>query len=460
MHESELQIGDILFFMNASGFPDHVAIYAGLRDDTHFITHAVSDPYFSIMTTRLKPDIRPYQVYRCKDTSLALQTATRMRIWAEHQIPFSIEKHDLHLTLMDLPKLCHPKTGGTEQANLAASSFASHFYRYIEYAAHPQMPEFPHQDKPLEGMFCSEAITAALNVETLKQMNAVKSLAEMEIDWISDRIDSSYIKAWASKAPSSQQPSAQYLAYQAGLQAENEYPFGELPSNSQRGSDGPFLPSIAAWRYNYYGPIENFISRYLSDEKFVLPLDSKITTPFAMLAYFAQHPNHWLDCGKLDPEPVEYPLADLELKKQEWIDYVTKLFNDAKEKKEDILANCLLHPEIPFTFKIPSPVKRPRSLSVDSTSNTLLSPSSRSQIEKYNGVVAYTSPQKPTVSPQQNTVVRAIPFPSLGDDEVFYDSNKLLTAYKTSIKRQLDFDNVPEDDEMLRKEFASQLGFK
>lgn len=62
MTPEELQIGDIIFFMDASAIPIHVAIYAGMRHNVHYITHAVTGSYKSIITTRLKSDDFPYKV--------------------------------------------------------------------------------------------------------------------------------------------------------------------------------------------------------------------------------------------------------------------------------------------------------------------------------------------------------------------------------------------------------------
>ncbi|MDI1352790.1 MAG: hypothetical protein PSV35_08530, partial [bacterium] len=103
-----------------------------------------------------------------------------MRSWEEHRVPFSKEIHNLHIAIKD--KFDHPKTGGQLQLSLAKEYFAPNFYRYIEYAAHPEMPYFP-KDKNTKGMSCCEAITAVFNVQKLLMFNIIKPDIKV---WCSD----------------------------------------------------------------------------------------------------------------------------------------------------------------------------------------------------------------------------------------------------------------------------------
>lgn len=359
----DLQKGDVLFFMESGGASHHVAIYNGKYANTHFITHAVSHPYYTVMTTRLKPEHFPYRVFRPASLALGAQAAARMRIWAEHQVPFSEEKHSLYETICDMKGTCHPKTGGKAQSELAQKYFAANFYRYIAFAAHPNMPYFPHSSEQTQGMYCSEALAAAFNIQQLLMLHAVKSCKELNTVWVSDNISPTLLKPLLKKIPREFKPSTEYFKYLETSRSENEYSFGSLPSNEEQ-PDENFLPSVFAWRYDKYGRIEKFLESY---KGFYLPFDSKLATPWAILTYFEDHPEQWKDLGKLTVEPTDYPLEKLEENKREWQTYVSKLFADAEQKQLSIRQSGRKHQDNSTDLLTRSPIKSKlkRSLSTE-----------------------------------------------------------------------------------------------
>jgi len=395
MNPNKLRVGDILFFMDALGVPNHVAIYAGFRANTHFITHAVTDPYYSIITTRLKPDDFPYRVFRCKDLGLAAQTAFRMRTWAEHQVPFSLEKHDLHFNIMDKPGFSHPVTGGEAQRNLAQSLFAANYYRYIEYASHPSMPYFPHP-KNTQGMYCSEAITAAINVEKLIALDAVKSTKETH-GWVSDHTSSTVLDKLLALLKI-KSISKRYRDYLESSRSKDAYqPYGELPSNTKV-DEIPFLPSIAAWRSSNCS-VEEFVDTLLESNRFELPLDSFSATPWAMMSYFQAHAEHWEDMGTLLMPKVRYPLAKMETDKAAWRSYVQSLFEQAQEKQNSLRTACSSQLDL-LEFEVQtSPVKLRRTRSCAELNDLLAQEQEAidllTETTKHHSVVMLTSPTKP-----------------------------------------------------------------
>lgn len=332
LQEDDLQVGDIIFFMGYGQIPAHLAIYSGKKEDTHFITHGVSDPYYSMMTTRLKTEHYPYRVFRSKDFNLAAQTAYRMRVWSQHQVLFSKEKHDFRLNICETNGFDHPKTGGEALCKVAEKYFAPNFYRYIEYAAHPDMPFSPSSKL---GMTCSEAIVAAFNMQYLISINAINTPDQ----WVTDNMPLDYINSYITQLPKHKKPSQRYINYLQSSHSIDEYPFGKLPSNLCL--DEPhFSPAIAAWNYTKYGKIEFFLDKHA----FPLPLDAKITLPWGLMTYFLKHPEHWLDVGTLIVQPKQYAQEKIEANKEAWRHYVQILFDTAQEKQQSV-NNYLAQPQ-------------------------------------------------------------------------------------------------------------------
>lgn len=427
MLEDELMIGDVIFFIDSNGIPHHVAIYAGKREDTHFISHAVSAPYYSFMTTRLKPEFYPYRVFRPTNTALGISTAIRMSIWSKYQVPFSEEKHTAYEDLCDNAKMTHPKDGGHAQQAFAAKYFDRNFYRYIAFAAHPSMPYYPEEE--MEGMRCSEGLTAAFNVETLLTINAVRSCAELNTKWVSDQIPLDEIASLIKKVPNYMAPSSNYLEYINYSHHQNEYEFANFPSNLKL-HKFQCIPSILAWRYEVYGRIEHFIEHY----DFPLRLDSKISSPWAMMYFFQQTPNHWIDLGNLAIEHKFYNLEALEADKEKWREYINNLFSDAIERQQMLCSTFGAHSPIsPSQLLSSSAPCRSRSASVGEPMMSLLETqhvSSTASTQTYEAVLPFVSPTK-----------------------IYEATTRTFTPGFKRAKRILDFDSSPENSSKIVNNF-------
>lgn len=345
MQESELEIGDIIFFTDSFGNPEHVAVYNGKQGETHFVTHGVTGKYHSIMTTRLTANDKeeegdmPYHVFRPATLELGIAIAHRMRVWGTHNIPFSKEKHELYSEIIDRRDCARPGMPGLlAQQQLAEKYFSPNFYQLIEIASHPTSPYFPHlEEHNIEGMYCSEALTAAINVEYLLSMHAVKSCNDLNLAWISDNTDQEMIEQYAAALPQEFKPGQEYADYIQRHHSQTPYEelHTQLSFNSRKVLE-KFPPSFIAWNYPVYGSIEKFAKQSGSP----LPLDPTLATPGAMFAYMCNHPEMWNDMGHVTIQNREYPFEKLEADKTVWRKYVTNLFESGQKNKEHLRNRC------------------------------------------------------------------------------------------------------------------------
>ncbi len=366
----QLEIGDIIFDVDYAGVPLHVSIYAGKKDGHHFVTHAVTSKYNSVMMTRLQPDHYPRRIFRCKDATLALNVALRMGRWAYFQIPFSERKHNRHLTILDVPGFSHPVTGPEAQCEYAESQFSENFYRYIAYASHPDLPFYPHQN--MDGFYCSEAIVAAFQVETLLMVNAVKPQGNV---WVADKNDGISM---------AHEPEG-YRRYVASMPVEI------MPSQMET------APSYQAWQSDLFS--EDIQSFAQTSACFLLKLDSEVAGRAAMFAYFLKHEESWTDCGTMDVEPMDkIPFEDDANQKDKWRNYTSLLFSSASSRRSTILKVSLgaTHPPeeeraMPRSLSLPD-----LSLLYISEAETLEERAARARVAQLN---KWASPTKPHASP-------------------------------------------------------------
>lgn len=397
--ESDLLIGDVIFFMNSLGQPHHVALYAGLRENIHFITHAVSNPYNSMMATRLKESEYPYRIFRCKDFNLAVQAACRMNSWVKSGLRFSHEKTDgIYSNFVDTYPMCHPKIGGNAQAVEGRKNFPLIIYRYIEMASHPKTPFMVNHEQN-EGVRCSEALVMAFNIETLLQADAVKSTKQLGVNWISDKttLEPELIQEKFS-------PPSEYWSYYEKRNNINEYaPYGVLPENNVK--DGYCPCSLLAWNYDLYPYIQEFVKSY----PFSLPMDSTIATSWALLTQMIETPNLWEDMGDLNVAIVNHSVDELEKNKNQWKKYVTDLF-DKRKNEETLFFSQIKSLSETSEFKFsPTKVKgRARAVSESSGDST----NERDMLlEKKNQVLIHraykhTSPEKIIISAEEPVTTR------------------------------------------------------
>tara|TARA_R110002110_G_scaffold415807_1_gene656437 strand:- start:49889 stop:51187 length:1299 start_codon:yes stop_codon:yes gene_type:complete len=398
----DLLPGDIIFFMNSFGQPEHVAIYSLFKDNTHFISHAVSEPYNSMMMTRLKNTDYPYQVFRCTDFNLASRASKRMFYWVNNGLPFSHQKHDdIYANFIDARGHCHPKNGGTAQCETAAGKFADNFYRYVGMASHPGFPYKINEDSNYsEGVYCSEAVTLAFNIEEILNIDAVYSVKDLSVEWVSDKTSSA---AEVERF----NPSARYKQYYAGANSRFQYAeFGQIKSNEL--SDGAYPCSLAAWRFDRYGEIEKFVDEY----KFHLPLDSTIASPWAVMAWMTQNPHLWQNLGEMVVPKIAYPLEKLESMKEAWRQYTIGLFAKREDNKSKFTLSRSVDGASPLTddslVSALSGLTLTRSKSSDDIRSVLAESdeeTQRSDIERVaeevisRRVAIFATPHKPTSKP-------------------------------------------------------------
>jgi hypothetical protein len=382
MTPDNLLVGDLLFFMNSLKQADHVAIYSGKKDNTHFITHAVSEPYNSVMTTRLKAVDLPYRVYRCLDLNLSYQVTHRMLSWVKVGLRFSHEKTDsIYSGFTDSRAMCNPVTGGQAQLEHIMRDFPIIFYRYIAMASHPEIP-YMINDQQNEGIRCSEAIAMAFNIETLLHADAVYSTSTLNVPWVSDKIH--YNVADINKRFS---PHDNFWRYAERCNDPNEYePYGVIPENAIK--DGTYPCSLYAWNFNRYPSIEAFIEQY----PFALPVDSKLATALALMTHMQNQPTQWQDLGELTVPVINYEHSELETQdhKSAWKQYVINLFS----KRADVYTQfsnrlnesdkTLLSPDSYFTPILPRRHLRSNSNASSSSSSSSSSNSSSSSSSSSN----------------------------------------------------------------------------
>lgn len=94
MHPSELQLGDIIFFSTKHNAPDHVAMYTGMIDGEHYVTHSIINDTPGLQTTVLK-DGQRLDVFRPANAELGTRAAQRLLAWAKYRIPYDSRRANL-----------------------------------------------------------------------------------------------------------------------------------------------------------------------------------------------------------------------------------------------------------------------------------------------------------------------------------------------------------------------------
>ena len=184
--DSELKTGDLVFYLNSAGVPEHIAVFANHCNGVPYVIHATSHPYYSVMLTHLKPELdNQYCVMRPNNTNIAFAAVGILSRWVEHQVRFATtKKRDALVNPLDAMGgfLDNPRTEeiGRIQEQYGKASYLVNYAYYLEMAnALPLIP------KPEEGMVCSETIVAAFNIALLiMHEHCVKTL--YGYDWTSN----------------------------------------------------------------------------------------------------------------------------------------------------------------------------------------------------------------------------------------------------------------------------------
>ena len=321
---SDLLAGDLIFSLNSLGAVEHVAVYAGIKDQRRTIIHAVSGRYNSIMRTLLKPiqiGQRPYQVYRNKNFRLAGSVKHRMGVWSEQVIPYDAKAADFVTKMDESLDFWDPsmRSGTSRLLEYSKEMSKINFYRRIKFAArrnNPIYPERVEKGKSGKGLRCAEAVILAYQIEELTSF--LKPLEKFkDFGWISDK--HSVPRDVAS------QFSVGYCSYQERLCQAQEYKVVNEFKNERR-KELSFQPSWVAWDFEKAGPIEDFINHFDS----VFNLDAKISNAAVLYLYLQEDGDHWSSLGQLNE--VE-PLVLTEEEKKKWPLDVDYLFQEADRAK-------------------------------------------------------------------------------------------------------------------------------
>lgn len=168
MTHNELKIGDLIFYLNALGAIEHIAIYIAEKDTVPYVVHAVSAPYYSIMLTQIKPADPgcSYRVMRPINHELALVAAGILLRWVEHQVPFATqEKRNALVNFLDnRGGFDNPRAGKVQEPH-GKKTYRSTYLQYLDMAN--ALPYIPQEAGEIKGLFCSEAIVSAFNIALL-----------------------------------------------------------------------------------------------------------------------------------------------------------------------------------------------------------------------------------------------------------------------------------------------------
>lgn len=186
MLESELQIGDLIFFLDTLSNAEHIALFVSMKDDVPYVIHATSAPYYAVMLTRLKPaDIGcAYRVVRPIHKNLALIATGILFQWVEHLVPYaSREKFDAIMNELDQKGgIDNPNAGIVQEAH-GKATYESNYAQYLIMAN--SLPYIPHEEGKIKGLRCAETIVAAFNI-ALVIMHATLIQSFMGYEWILD----------------------------------------------------------------------------------------------------------------------------------------------------------------------------------------------------------------------------------------------------------------------------------
>ena len=264
MQESELQVGDIIFFENnykgdiPYTYTDHVAVYAGLNERGEpTVLHSISSEYghyhpeklSGLCQTTLRqlndqlqreegsPDVRydvKYFVYRCHDPDLASHAASVLENQSRYRIPYDESRLDEKLDL-EKPKDDKPGFEDKDFCELAEGRYRERgLYRALKYAARlPGPMTRTRADGIGRGLTCSMAVTLAFQIAELMQQEKVRSIGELDsTKWLGDKY------ANLDLLPDDLAVPASYRAYLASLHK----------SAAAHRVDATTLPSILAWK--------------------------------------------------------------------------------------------------------------------------------------------------------------------------------------------------------------------
>ncbi len=161
-------MGDVIYFLDTNGIPEHMALYVSKKNDTHYVVHATTVPHRGVMITYLRePDFScNYQVLRPIDTELSQIALGIILNWVEQKIPFTTDKR--RESLMDRLEDRNgytPKFARKIQEAYAKSTYVQNYSHYLDMAN--ALPSIPREAGEITGLACSETIVSAFNIALL-----------------------------------------------------------------------------------------------------------------------------------------------------------------------------------------------------------------------------------------------------------------------------------------------------
>ncbi|MCD6047833.1 MAG: hypothetical protein K0S08_1480 [Gammaproteobacteria bacterium] len=324
MNPSDLQPGDVVFFVTPWGYVDHVGIISGR--DKHglpLIIHAIDDKrYNCVLQTTLNPktivdddgvthDLK-FIVARCKDSSIAALAAQQAMVWAQYAPPYSHNRLKKSLALEDEfdnddKQICERSQQKYLEENRI---FAS-----IKYTARRDLP--PVNAK--KGIICNTFFTLCYQVPQLSPYT--KTIDDIaSCTWISDKHPAKVIINPAIAQEYEKYMDAKTKRRMAAGVAEAI--ITDVDQEVIALCQQDFQSSAAAWDYKDGVPLPSEIARQL-----VLPVDVK-ETPCGALKYYMDHSKDWT---VFNDNPLELKAVVFETsEKSEYKEQITRTLEFSK----------------------------------------------------------------------------------------------------------------------------------
>lgn len=364
MHPSDLQLGDIVFFNTKFGVPDHVAMYTGVINGNHYVTHSVINDTPGLQTTILKNAGRMH-VFRPVNTELGTRAAQRLLAWAKYRIPYDVRRRDVMIEISDALTQIALRKDNEEAIDYILRCLSQEakikFYERIKFAARRDTcPVKIVAGIPGRGFTCVQAVILAYQVEEL--VPYVKTLEQIQIDlaaashtleqitevWISDKYCPPEIMERYDLPES-------YEQYAFALKSSEE--FSDFCIKGKRESMLPhphYHSSLVAWDYAKEPSTDAFIDKFDS----CLDLPAKFCYTDGILGYMQKNARHWVNMGLLQRNLLPLIFSDLE-KQQHYIRRSSVDETIAENRSKIVLERTLSNPDL-LRF---SPISRAESTS-------------------------------------------------------------------------------------------------
>lgn len=320
MHPSELQLGDIIFFhTTAIGVPEHVAMYTGMINDKHYITHSVNGGKPGLKSTVLK-NIGQMDIFRPQNKDLGERAAKRILKWAKYHIPYDDRRRNLIDKISDVtkksfkPKNSDDKETPTEHLlKLLVSVAHIKFYERIKYAARRDTCPVKMLDGvQARGWTCVQSVILPYQVEELAPYVKTLDQIKIELEKMAKTSSDNIAETWISDKHCPEEILDTYILPDSYVEYANALrsKFDEFPDfviNDKRDvtfTHQNYHPSLVAWDYDKEPCIDKFIEQFDS----CLDLPAKFCFTDGLFAFMNTHPQHWINLGKLECKslPTEF----------------------------------------------------------------------------------------------------------------------------------------------------------